>query len=157
MPLSPEEINQLRHAAAQQQEQQRQAFHQHLVNEEQKLLEKGPAAWRDNPELAKKEIGEVKRHLIDHHGYTEQDLLVFPDHRSLLAARELMLSHQREAEARRRQAEEHVKRERAKKAEADKAAEQQKLLGETKKKLRKNYGSTHAQAEALADAFGVNE
>jgi hypothetical protein len=156
MPLSPEEINQLQHAAAQHQEQQRQAFHQHLANEERKLLEKVPE-WAQDLEKAKKDISEIKNFMVEEHGYAPQDLAVIVDHRAMLGMKSYYEAHNREKESKRRALEERSKRERAQKAEADKAAEQQKLLGETKKKLRKNYGSTHAQAEALADAFGVNE
>ena len=154
--MTPEEIQHLQRLAAQHQEQQRQQFHQHLANEEQKLLDKVPE-WREDPERAKKEIGEIKRHLIDHHGYAEQDLIVIPDHRNVLAARELMLKHQRETEAKLRAADEKAKRERQQKADADKAAKEKELLSETKKRVRKNYGNTQAQAEALANAFGVDE
>jgi hypothetical protein len=119
-------------------------------------LEKVPE-WKDDLEKARKDIAQIKNFMVEEHGYAPQDLAIVADHRAMVAMRELHRAHLRDSEARRRAVEEHGKRERAKKAEADKAAEQQKLLGETKKKLRKNYGSTHAQAEALADAFGVNE
>jgi hypothetical protein len=154
--MTPEEIQHLQRLAAQHQEQQRQAFHQHLANEEQKLLDKVPE-WAQDLEKAKKDISEIKNFMVEEHGYAPQDLAVIADHRTMLAMKSYHDAHNREKEAKRRAVEEHGKRERAKKAEADKAAEQEKLLGETKKKLRKNYGSTHAQAEALADAFGVNE
>jgi hypothetical protein len=119
--MTPEEIQHLQRLAENHRQQQVQQWHQHLANEEQKLLDKVPE-WRKDPERAKKDIADIKRHLIDHHGYTEQDLIVIPDHRNVLAARELMLKHQRETEAKRRAADEKAKRDRQQKAEQDVSA-----------------------------------
>jgi hypothetical protein len=150
--MTNEELEHLRRLAQAHQAQQAQHFHQHLANEEQKLLDKVPA-WKKDPEMARKEIGDIKRYLIDHHGYSEQDLAVIPDHRNLLAARKLYMDHQRETEAKRRAADEKTKRERQRKAEADKAAEKGRRLDEAKKTVRRHPLSSYHGAQALADAI----
>ena len=71
--MTPEEIQHLQRLAQQHQEHQVRQFHDHLASEEQKLLQAVPE-WKKDPELARKEIGDIKRHLIDNHGYTEADL-----------------------------------------------------------------------------------
>lgn len=150
--MTDEEIRQLQHLVHQQQEHQLQQLRQHIAAEEQKLLDKVPE-WKGDRERAKREIADIKQHLIDHHGYSEQDLVVIPDHRNLLAARELMRGHQREQEAKRRAADERTKRERREKAEADKAAQKKQWLEDAKRTVRKTI-SSHDQAEALANAIG---
>jgi hypothetical protein len=150
--MTPEELQHLHRLAQQQQEHQRQQWNQHLANEEQKLLDRVPE-WKEDPERAKKDIADIKRHLIDHHGYAEHDLVVIPDHRNVLAARELMLSHQRQTEAKRRSAEEKTKRAAQQKAEQDKAAEKTRKLDEAKKTVRRHHLSSYHGAQALADAL----
>jgi hypothetical protein len=151
--MTPEEIRQLQHLVQQQQEQQRQQFQQHLASEEEKLLDAIPA-WRADPELAKKEMGEIRQHMVEHHGYTDQEMAIIGDHRHVLTMRELHNAHQRETEAKRRAAEDKRQREARQRAEADKAAEKRQRLDEAKKNSRKHHLSSHAQAEALADALG---
>jgi hypothetical protein len=152
MPLSPEEISQIQHAAAQDREHQRQAFHQHLANEEQKLLEKVPE-WKDDLEKARKDISEIKTFMAEAHGYAPQDLAVIADHRTMLAMKNYYDTAQREKAAKQRAVEEHGKRERAKKAEADRAAEKTRKLDAAKKAVHKHALSSHHGAQALADAI----
>ena len=149
--MSPDEIAHLQRLAQQQQEQQRQQFSQHLAVEQERLLDAIPS-WREDPELAAREMGEIRQHMIDNHKYTEQDLVVIPDHRHVLAMRELYQGHQRDTAAKHRASEERTKRERREKAEADKAAEKKQRLEDAKKTVRKTM-SSHAQAEALASAL----
>jgi hypothetical protein len=150
--MTPEEIAHLQRLAQAQQEQQREQFSQHLAAEQERLLDAIPQ-WRADPELATREMSEIRQHMIDKHNYTQNDLAVIPDHRAVLAMRELMLSQQRESEAKRRSAEEKTKRERQQKAEQDKAAEKTKRLEDAKKVVRKHSVSTHHGAQALADAL----
>jgi hypothetical protein len=112
--------------------------------------------WAQDLDRARRDISEIKQFMVESHGYAPQDLAVVADHRAMLAMRELHRAHLKDSEARRHAVEEHGKRERAKKAETDRAAEQQKILGEMKRKVRKTT-STHNQASIIAQAFGVDE
>src|SRR5215469_11319003 len=96
--MTPEEIQHLQRLAAQHQEQQRQAFHQHLANEEQKLLDKVPE-WAQDLEKARKDISEIKNFMVEEHGYAPQDLAVIANHRAMLAMKGYYDTHQRENEA----------------------------------------------------------
>jgi hypothetical protein len=156
MPLTQEEWAQLQQLAHQQNQQQMAHTHaqyqQHLANEEKKLLEQVPE-WANDIEKARKDISTIKSFMIAEHNFTPESLAVVGDHRALLAMKSYYEAHERERGARRRAADEQVKRERTKKAEADRAAEKTSKLEAAKKVVHKHSLSSHHGAQALADAL----
>jgi hypothetical protein len=150
--MTPEEIAHLQRLAQAQQEQQRQQFSQHLASEQEKLLDAIPL-WRSDPELAAREMGEIRQHMVEKHKFTPDELAVIPHHRAVLAMKALYDGDKREADAKRRAADDKARRERQQKAEAEKAAEKGRKLDEARKTVRKHPLSTHHGAQALADAL----